>query len=87
MIGITKNIENHIKKCKCGNEALGINKVHMCGSFGCEVWYWIECPKCKRCTERFDNPVAAVTDWNAGNVMHWKDRTIKELFAALMCRD
>ena len=85
-LSIASNLEKHIKKCKCGNESLGINKAIMCGAFGC-VYYWIHCRNCGMETERYENPVAAVTAWNAGDVMHWKDRSINTLLSILNARE
>ena len=85
-ISIAKNLTKHIKKCKCGCE-VGLNKTFFCGAFDGYVEYFIHCRNCGMETERFDNPVAAVTAWNGGFVMHWKDRCINNLLACLEARE
>ena len=58
-ISIAKNLEKHIKKCKCGAEPPGINKVIMCGDDG-YVEYWLECSKCGQRTVGYETALAAV---------------------------
>ena len=93
-VSITKNLIKHIKKCKCGNEIQDINKAFFCshaepyedGELVME--YWIQCNECGMETERYDNPVAAVTAWNGDvNVYHWKDHCINNLLAILKARE
>lgn len=81
-ISMAKNLEKRIKKCKCGNKIIGINKVIMCGVFGW-VRYWIECRNCGQRTEDYETALAAVGAWNSGNTLHWKDYAIRELLDCL----
>ncbi len=92
-VSIAQNLLKRIKKCKCGNEIKGINKIFFCshdepyedGELVME--YWIHCNKCGMETARYDNAVAAVTAWNGGDVKHWKDQCINNLLAILEARD
>ena len=93
-VSIAQNLLKHIKKCKCGNEIKHINKVFFCSHAEpyeegeLVIEYWIHCNKCGMETERYENPVAAVTAWNAEtNVFHWKDHCINNLLACLEARD
>lgn len=92
-VSIAKNLLKHIKKCKCGKEIKNINKVFFCShdepyeDGELVIEYWIHCDKCGMETDRYENAVAAVTAWNGGFVMHWKDRCINRLLACLEERE
>lgn len=58
------HIKWHLKTCQCGGKA-EMCYTHISYSNECvDILFWVHCTNCKRTTERYENKIAAINDWN-----------------------